>query len=32
VIDAIEQKLRQFASISTETLNARENYELRQMD
>ena len=32
VIDAIEQKLRQFAAISTETLSPRENYELRQMD
>ena len=32
VIDAIEQKLRHFASISTKTLNAKENYELRQMD
>jgi 4-hydroxy-3-methylbut-2-en-1-yl diphosphate reductase len=32
VIDAIEQRLRQFASISNETFNARENYELRQMD
>jgi len=32
VINATEQKLGQFASISTETSNARENYELRQMD
>ena len=32
VIDAIEQKLRRFASVSNETFNTRENYELRQMD
>jgi 4-hydroxy-3-methylbut-2-enyl diphosphate reductase len=32
VIDAIEQKLHQLAFISTETLNAREHYEQRQMD
>jgi 4-hydroxy-3-methylbut-2-enyl diphosphate reductase len=32
VIDAIEQGLRRFASISNETLKAKDNYELRQMD
>ncbi len=33
VIDAIEQRLRQFDLVSNETSNARENYyELRQMD
>lgn len=32
VINATEQKLRQLASTSAETSNARENYELHQMD
>jgi 4-hydroxy-3-methylbut-2-en-1-yl diphosphate reductase len=32
VIDALEQKLRQFALISNTPSNTRENYELRQMD
>jgi len=32
VIDAIELALRQFASVSNETLNTKEDYELRQMD
>jgi 4-hydroxy-3-methylbut-2-en-1-yl diphosphate reductase len=32
IIDTIEQRIRQFASIATATFNTRENYELRQMD
>ncbi|MEJ0088679.1 MAG: 4-hydroxy-3-methylbut-2-enyl diphosphate reductase [Limisphaerales bacterium] len=32
VINAIEQALRQFTSNSTTTINAKEKYELRQMD
>jgi 4-hydroxy-3-methylbut-2-en-1-yl diphosphate reductase len=32
VIDAIEHTLRRFISISNETSNAKEKYELRQMD
>jgi 4-hydroxy-3-methylbut-2-en-1-yl diphosphate reductase len=32
VIDTIEQQLHQFTMTSIETINVRENYELRQMD
>jgi 4-hydroxy-3-methylbut-2-enyl diphosphate reductase len=32
VVDAIEQRLRQFNSLSNETLNNKVDYELRQMD